>query len=217
MFANADRNILRAQTIGDDKASSSLKDGNLWQSFRDGNDLAFSILYKKYVPPLYNYGMHACRDHDLVMDCLQELFTRLWDKRTKLSAVEGVRFYLFKSFRRYLFARLAQKRKFSIRLLRNDDRAFEMLAPWEDALIGEEISAERSVHLKKALQQLTRRQREVIFLKFFNELSYPEVATIMELSLDSVYNLVTKAIDALRKCMKRACLITLPLFAWLAI
>jgi DNA-directed RNA polymerase specialized sigma24 family protein len=43
----------------------------------------------------------------------------------------------------------------------------------------------------------------VIFLRFFNELSYQDVAAVMEMSVDSVYNLMNKAIDALRKMMKR--------------
>ena len=55
----------------------SLDDSTLWLSFKKGNDLAFSILYNKYVQRLYSYGMHSCRDKDLVLDCLQELFTLL--------------------------------------------------------------------------------------------------------------------------------------------
>src|SRR5687768_11939839 len=85
---------------GKDIRSVSIEDRTLWQRFKNGNDLAFSILYKKYVQRLYNYGMHTCYDRDMVLDCLQELFGRLWAKRGQLADVEAVNFYLFKSFRR---------------------------------------------------------------------------------------------------------------------
>ena len=65
---------------------------------RRDNELAFSIIYKKYTQRLYNYGMHCCHDHDLVMDCLQELFVSIWDKRKHLPTVHSVGSYLFKSF-----------------------------------------------------------------------------------------------------------------------
>jgi len=84
----------------------SLDDAHLWQNVKKGNELAFSILYKKYTQRLYNYGVHSTRDHNLVMDCLQELFVSIWDKRSNLSAVHSVSSYLFKSFRRLLMKKL---------------------------------------------------------------------------------------------------------------
>jgi RNA polymerase sigma factor (sigma-70 family) len=184
--------------------SAELEDSTLWKRFKSGNDLAFSILYKKYVQRLYNYGMHTCYDRDLVLDSLQELFGRLWDKRSQVADVEAVNFYLFKSFRRLLLNKLAQNRKESLRFLNAEAPGFEMLSSFEDSIILEEASTQQIAYLKKAIATLTKRQREVIFLKFFNELSYQDVAAVMEMNVDSVYNLMTKAIDALRKTLKRA-------------
>jgi RNA polymerase sigma factor (sigma-70 family) len=179
----------------------SVDDSILWLSFKKGNDLAFSILYNKYVKRLYNYGMHACRDKELVLDCLQELFTRLWDKREKLGEVTCVNFYLFKSFRRLLMQRLTVGKKFLISV-NNKDRQFDFVPSTEDTLIEEEWEIERNKKLTNSLYSLTKRQREAIFLKFFNQLSYHEVAVIMDLHVDSVYNLISKSIDILRKKLK---------------
>src|SRR5688572_13580068 len=178
----------------------SLDDSTLWLSFKKGNDLAFSILYNKYVQRLYSYGMHSCRDKDLVLDCLQELFTLLWDRREKLSEVTCVNYYLFKSFRRLLMNRLTVGRKFLISL--SDSYGFDFSPSQEDALIEEEWETERNKKVRNSLHSLTKRQREAIFLKFFNQLSYHEVAAIMDLHVDSVYNLISKSIDLLRKKLK---------------
>lgn len=180
----------------------SLDDSTLWLSFKKGNDLAFSILYNRYVNRLYNYGMHSCRNKELVLDCLQELFTRLWDRRDKLSEVNCVNYYLFKSFRRLLMNRLTIGRKFLISLTDRDRYGFDFAPSQEEALIEEEWETERNKKIRNSLHSLTKRQREAIFLKFFNQLSYHEVAAIMNLHVDSVYNLISKAIDVLRKKLK---------------
>jgi RNA polymerase sigma factor (sigma-70 family) len=184
--------------------SAEVEDRVLWQRFKNGNDLAFSILYKKYVQRLYNYGMHTCHDRELVLDCLQELFGRLWDKRNHVADVEAVNFYLFKSFRRVLLNKLVQNRKRSLLSFDSKSTGFEFHSSLEDAIILEEASVQQIAQLKKAVETLTKRQREAIFLKFFNELSYQDVAAVMEMNVDSVYNLMTKAIDSLRKTLKRA-------------
>ncbi len=185
-----------------DNRPGALEDRTLWRKFRSGNDLAFSILYKKYVQRLYNYGMHSCHNREMVLDCLQELFGRLWDKRNQLADVEAVNFYLFKSFRRLLVNKLTESRKQSLLFRNAEDPGFEISSSFEDAIILEEASTQRIQNLKKAIATLTRRQREVIFLRFFNNLSYKDVASVMEMSVDSVYNLMNKAIDALRKVVK---------------
>lgn len=183
-------------------SDQSLDDGTLWLSFKKGNDLAFSILYNKYVHRLYNYGMHTCQDKNLVLDCLQELFTSLWDRREKLSEVSCVNYYLFKSFRRLLLNRLTVARKFLILLGDREGKGFDFAPSTEDALIEEEWEIERNRKIRNSLTALTKRQREAIYLKYFNKLSYHEVAAIMDLHVDSVYNLISKAIDILRKKLK---------------
>lgn len=180
----------------------SLDDSTLWLNFKKGNDLAFSILYNKYVQRLYSYGMHSCRDKDLVLDCLQELFTLLWDRREKLSEVTCVNYYLFKSFRRLLMNRLTLGRKFLISLNDRDAYGFDFAPSQEEALIEQEWETERNKKVRDSLHALTKRQREAVFLKFFNQLSYHEVAAIMDLHVDSVYNLISKSIDLLRKKLK---------------
>ena len=192
----------------------SLDDSTLWLSFKKGNDLAFSILYNRYVQRLYSYGMHSCRDKDLVLDCLQELFTLLWDRREKLSEVTCVNYYLFKSFRRLLMNRLTVGRKFLISLSDRDSYGFDFSPSQEETLIEEEWETERNKKVRNSLHSLTKRQREAIYLKFFNQLSYHEVAAIMDLHVDSVYNLISKSIDLLRKKLKGDA-VFLMVFSWL--
>jgi RNA polymerase sigma factor (sigma-70 family) len=183
-------------------AHNPLEDEVLWSNLKAGNELAFSVLYKRYVNRLFNYGMHSCKDRDLVKDCLQELFIRLWAKRETLGVAGSVNYYLFKSFRRLLIGRLIANRKFSLPFQGKPSSIFEFIPPVEDAIIEDESKFQQLEMLKASLNALTKRQREAIFLKFYNELSYHEVSSIMELRVDSVYNLISKALDVLRVKLK---------------
>jgi len=180
----------------------SLDEAVLWENFKKGNELAFSILYKRYIQRLHNYGMHTCRDKDLVLDCLQELFAHLWDRRETVSSVGSVNFYLFKSFRRLLLSRIMARKRFSTLLPGSSAVFFEFVPSAEQSMIDNESKAHQVECLKTSVKALSRRQREAIFLKFFNELSYHEVAVIMDLRVESVYNLISKAIDILRSKLR---------------
>jgi len=181
----------------------SVKDEVLWNSFKKGNELALSMLYKKYVQRLYDYGMNTSKDYDLVLDCLQELFLRLWNKRESVSEITAVKPYLYKSFRRLLIHQLVEQRRL-LTFLAGQAAAFEFTLSIESTLIEDEVRAERMKNLRACIQSLTKGQREVIYLKFFNDLSYREIADVTEIRVDSVYNLVSKATEVLRKKLKAA-------------
>jgi RNA polymerase sigma factor (sigma-70 family) len=184
--------------------AKSLDETVLWDNFKNGNELAFSILYKRYIQRLYNYGMHNCRDKDLVLDCVQELFTHLWERRETVSSVGSVNFYLLKSLRRLIASKVAAQKKFFNPFPKNASHHFEFIPSVEQFLIDGEFKSQQAESLRNGMKALSKRQREALFLKFYNELSYHEVASIMEVRVDSVYNLISKAIDTLRHKLKRS-------------
>lgn len=203
MFSRPDEKL--SEHVSDTiQTGNSVDEAVLWENFKKGNELAFSIIYKRYVQRLFNYGMHTCKDKELVLDSLQELFTKLWERRETVSSVGSVNFYLFKSFRRLLISKIIAARKFSVPFPVNGMAYFEFTPSLEQSLIEDESQAQQSARLKNSMKSLSKRQREAVFLKFFNDLSYHEVASIMELRVDSVYNLISKAIDILRRKLKKA-------------
>ncbi len=197
----------------------SVDDNVLWQSVRKGNELAFSSLYKKYVNKFFNYGMHLCYDREIVSDTIQELFTNLWARHEQLTEVNAVNYYLFKSFRNLLVQRINQQKKSFEHIDEFYDFQLQDLT-CEESLIVEQSNEEQRKKLRVAMSTLTKRQREVIVLKFYNELSYPEVASVMDISVESAHNLLSKAIHILRdqfvpSIQKSAGIISLPLFLFL--
>jgi RNA polymerase sigma factor (sigma-70 family) len=188
--------------LKDVTASSQFReDVLLWDSLRKGNDIAFSTLYKKYVQSLFNYGMHIHPNRDLIKDCIQELFIKFWEKRESLGSIEKVSFYLFRSFKNLLFHKIeisSKKSPLTQDLI--DQMAPEL--PVENFYINSEMVDQRIIRLKKAVQLLTDRQREVILLRFFQGFEAKEIAEIMNLSIPGVHNLLSLTIKSLRGKIK---------------
>lgn len=166
--------------------------------FMKGNEAAVSSINKVYVDRLYGYGMHMCRNHYMVMECLLDLYRRLWKKNESAPDIRSIKRYLFKSFRGLLIRRIIEHRK-SITVLQEHE-IFELELAIDSGPMENETGGAHTNRLVTGVQSLTRDQREVIYLKLYNRLSYNEIAEITGLQIDSVHDLASKALELV--CMK---------------
>lgn len=162
-----------------------------------GNRDALKELYLEYSNKLYNYGAKFTADKDLIRDVIQELFIHLWDKRANLGNPQDVKNYLFKSFRSAIFKKLARSLRLES-LGDAEDYAFRVSINMEDHLILEEDQEAIKRRIQASLNRLTSRQREVIFLKFYEGLSYAEIADVLDISVKGSYKLMARALEVLR-------------------
>ncbi|RYY21347.1 MAG: sigma-70 family RNA polymerase sigma factor [Cytophagaceae bacterium] len=173
----------------------------LWNAFRAGNEQAFTALFEEQYDALYNYGMKLANDEELVRDSMQEVFQKLWERRATLEAVEVIKPYLFKVLRNRISDNLKMASRRSARQQAyHEEEAFDILYLPEDFLVAEH-SSDQNAQLLAVLNQLPRRQREVLYLKYFDELSYEKISEVMSLTAQSVRNLVYRAISALKELL----------------
>jgi RNA polymerase sigma factor (sigma-70 family) len=171
-----------------------------WILFKEGSSQSFEDLLNHYHPQLLNYGQRLHKDHDQVRDSLQNFFIDLWNTRTGIDIPESIKAYLFASFRRRLY-RDKDRNKWA-RLVRSENQFEEQVdiqLNIESYLIHNEIRNETLLKLKTQLSLLSSRQREALYLRFYQELEYDEIARIMSIQHHSVVNLVYEAIRMLRK------------------
>ena len=169
-------------------------DKELWDLLRKNNKTAFSLLYQRHIKALFNFGLKFTSNRDLIKDVLQELFTDFWNKRTSLAEVEHVKVYLIKSFRYQLLKAISNSNKSKI--YRLEDLLKDVP---ENEILENEIAFERRLKLKEKLLHLPERQREVIHLKYFQNLKNEEIAEIINVNYQSVANLLHRAIKNLKK------------------
>ena len=170
----------------------------IWNLFVEGDTSAFSSLFKSYYPQLHNYGLKISENEAITEDCLQSFFVYLHANRKNLSAVSHIKSYLFVSFRRALLKSLKQERKYT-----SYDDIFENTNVFtfsvEELMIEQEFSKIRTKALTKILNTLSTREREVIYLKYYSNLSSSEISEVMDIAYQSVLNTLQKAFNKLRK------------------
>jgi len=171
----------------------------LWESFRKGDRAAFASLFRRHYATLYRYGGKFTTDHQQLEDSIQELFIELW-KTNSRSSVVSVRSYLLKSLK-YKLLRALRKKRVTL-LPDNEDLAFE----WshETFLIAEQDLAEKKQKLLKALEHLSPRQKEIVYLKYYQSLSYEEVGDVMNINYQVARNLLCQAMKTLKKHIQYA-------------
>lgn len=171
----------------------------VWIAFRNGSQKDFSTIYYRYFNILLTKGLQICYDKELVKDCIHDLFVEMWKRKKNLSIPDSVKAYLLSSIQRKV---LHQVKK--ARTLQNEIHGtLKEVVPCKEAqLIEEQGKVEQQYTVQKALNVLTRRQKEVIQLKFYNNLSYEEIGSRMSIKIDSIYNLVSKAINNLEHELK---------------
>jgi len=168
----------------------------VWTAFRGGDKQAFAMLYHRYFKTLIQHGLRISSDKDLVKDCIHDLFMEIWKNKLNLSSPASVKAYLVSSLQRKVIRQLKRIRTREDGALRLP--AIEFVHSKEDQIISEQRREEQCHKIKKALEVLTKRQKEAVYLKFYSNLSYAEIANLMAISTESIYNLVSKAIDNLQ-------------------
>lgn len=174
-----------------------IDEGALWSAFKNGNERALISIFDRFAKALYNYGIKIYHDHESVKDTVQELFIELWKNRQNLSDTDSIKFYLFKALRFKL--QRVKKSKINRDLLSLSQIDDGVSPSHEFFVIAEQALFEQRQRLMKMLDSLTPRQREAIFLRYFEEMSYDRIAGIMEMNKQSVYNLIHAGICQLRE------------------
>ena len=182
---------------------------NIWNQMAGGDKDAFMTLYEGHYQALFCYGFSLSADRELTKDCIQELFLEIWNTRASLNKeVKNVRSYLFTWLRRKISRECARLAKERLTDELAEDYPF-LQSSYEELLIAFQQSEEKKEQLRAALKKLTKKQLEMIKLKFFENLSYRSIAAQTSLTPRTVYNLIYEAIRHLRETMKMILLLTI--------
>jgi len=171
-------------------------DIDLWEQTRSGNKKAFEALFKRYYRFLLHHGLKHTRDQNVLEDCIQELFIDLW-KKAPVTELKLFRAYLFQAFRFKIYRHLQASDQFQkMKLPIIDDSRFTL--SHEHFLIGNEESTELATQIQNAISKLSKRQQEIIYLRFYQNMDYEEIGHVMQINYQVSRNLLCQAIKALK-------------------
>ena len=174
----------------------------LWDSFRNGDDKSFSIIYQCHINKLLSYGLKISSDREIVYDCIQDVFVDLFLKRHKFNVdIKDLKAYLFSALRNSILKRLSKNRRLELfeSKEKQEELVFNVEYSFQEHIINQEISTEINEKLKRAITSLPSRQKEIIYLKFEEGMSYEEIASILKITIESARKLIYRALISLRE------------------
>nr|WP_295863395.1 sigma-70 family RNA polymerase sigma factor [uncultured Chitinophaga sp.] len=176
-----------------------MQDKELWSWYKSGEISGLEGLYNAYYMPLTNYGFKFTEDKSFIEESIQDLFLKLWRNRDSIVTPQVVKQYLLLSFRRILLRKLEYSPSRLEEAFSGEHIPFYLELSYEHPLIRAERAAELKKKVDALMDTLTHRQREAIFLKYYEDLSYEEIAEILQINTGGTYKLVYRALERLRE------------------
>ena len=171
-------------------------DAVYWNRLKRSDVQALGYFYDKYVDRLFMAAMRITDNRELAKDTIQEVFIELWNYRKTLGDIIHSYSYLVKVMRSILFKKLKKENRISRSPL---DESFTFSEQSiEDIIISADIDKEKKSRLHRALSNLTSRQKLVLEMRFYQGLSYDQIADKLSMNYQSVNNLAFRTILRLR-------------------
>ncbi len=187
-----------------DAAAVARRDAALVARIRSGDPSAFEGLFRAYYAALWAYVLGYVKAGDVAEELVQDVFARIWERRSTWQVRDDVRGYLFGAARNHALRYLGHQRVID----RWEAQAVHDLGiagvgrgplPTDEPLRSKEVLDA----LQRALARLPARQREAYLLRWQNGLANAEIAEAMGISVKGVEVLLAKALRALRLALDR--------------
>lgn len=172
---------------------------DLWQAFLSDDKDAFACLFDRYSDAMYAYGRKITADSELVKDTIQDVFVKLYSNRANLNHTDSIKGYLFVALKRSLINQFHNRLMLSIEEESDVQFEIELIAHRSFEEEDSSYDEEQKFLLQKALQELTPRQREAIYLYYIQEIPLSEIPSLLGMNYQSTRNLLHRAMIKLRQ------------------
>ncbi|MGB4414846.1 MAG: RNA polymerase sigma factor [Paludibacter sp.] len=169
---------------------------HLRDKFVSGDNDAYSTFYELYAKDLYAFGISLHVKSQVIEDAIHDVFVEIYAHRKNLANVDNVKFYFLTAFRNRLFF-LIKKSSHDFELTESNTIGLKE-KDYQEILIENENSSENELLLKQLLSELNQNQREAIYHRYVEGLSYEEISTLMNINYQSAKNLIHRAIKKLK-------------------
>lgn len=184
--------------------STQRDDNELWSAYLGGQQKSLGRIFLRYYSRLYQYGIVLTGNESAVQDSIQELFLKLWEKRSKINNAKSVEFYLLHSLRRILLRQKKQK----ISIHRRNGEYIEGVSTSfpsvEERIIEEEEKNERYQQFVNAQKHLSERQKEILYLRLRHGMTNSEISAFLKISKQRVKNCIYESTKLLREKIYRS-------------
>jgi len=168
----------------------------LWSEACGGDVKSYSELHSRLFSGLFEYARKIVKDDDVANDLIQELFVKLWTKRASIGEIDNVRAYLLTSIRCSAINYIKRQKLTEAKVLQLELQSVQFSV--EDLITSRETHTILKKRIGAAINKLPGRQREMIYLRYFEELDYQQIVELTGLKYQSVLNHIYRAVQMLK-------------------
>ena len=179
---------------------SAFSDPELWTALQNGDQQALGHIYNQNIHHLFRFGFQYSKDRELIQDCIQDIFISIGRKKDASQTIHSIKSYLFKALYRELIYKIKKDKKYQKSDFDDDSIGFEIEVSTESHLIHQENIREKISKVTLELNNLSKKQRQVILHYYYDGLTYDEIAQVMGIQhKNTVAKLIKRALDHLRQ------------------
>lgn len=159
---------------------------------KSGSEAAFKFVYEAYSGQIFKIAKYILKDDSWSEEIVQETFLKLWLVKDDIDENQSLRAFLYVISKRLCFNRL--------RNIKNDQKAIEELRNVVESSQKENDCQVRDINLvlNSSVAKLTSRQKAIWMMSREEGLTHKQIATQLDLSLNTVKNHLVQCLKHLR-------------------
>lgn len=176
-------------------SNQNLNDKLLILRARLGDKQAFASLYNKYVSKIYRFAYYKLGSKELAEDITSQSFLKLWERIVSGGQIKSLQALLYRITRNLIVDYYRSK------------QSTELPLEFESQIEGEPMKERLHANidrylLQESIAKLKEEYREVIILRYIEELSIAEISKIVDKSRGNIRTICHRAIKELQEILK---------------
>ncbi len=179
-------------------------DQEIITDYLNGEKEEFTEIVNRYLKMVYNFVYRLVSSEKEAEDITQEVFLKVWKNVKNFDVEKSLKTWIFTIAKNTAFDYLRKRKDIPMSVFDNDEGENVIEDNLEDIeRRPDEVFAlaQNKKQINKVIKELSIIQKEVIILKYVNEMSLSEVSEIMDMSKDTVKSHHRRAILKMRKLL----------------
>jgi len=172
----------------------------LIEKVAEGDEQAFTFLFRKHHGIVYRFALKLTRSETLAEEVVQDIFMKIWLKRTELSGIENFGAFLNRITRNHAYNLL---KRLTLEAMVNKNLKAEFTESTENTQESIDYNASAEI-LKRAVDLLSPQQKRVYLLCHVEGLKYEEAAKKLNISAGTIHSHMKQALHSIRTHFKNS-------------
>lgn len=173
-----------------------MDDRVLFEKIKIGDEKAFERLFRKYYSSLLRFSWGFVKSEAIAEEIIQEIFTKIWERRKTLTINRSLKSYLFRAVQNESLDYLKHQK--IVREWDQEKKAMHKEKPKADLLNKDLHYKLLLAEVEKAIKSLPERRRLIFILSRYQDMTYKEIAELLDISVNTVETQISRALTTLR-------------------